>query len=69
MHEVATDHLRKLVKLSEGGSNQIRIFEILHGRVQKAFTGNELVREVTEALDLYAEVSLPSFRLTYEIRD
>lgn len=56
MSEVASDHLRTQVKLTEGGSGQIRIFETQNGRAQKIFAGTELVREVQDTTDLYAEV-------------
>lgn len=56
MHEVAQEHLRKNVKLAEEGSGQIRIFEIQNGRLQKFFSGSELVREVPDSTDLFAEV-------------
>lgn len=59
MNEVATEWLRSKVKLLEGGSGQIRIFEVMNGRVQRAFGGQELVREVHESVELYAEVSPP----------
>ena len=56
MHEVAQEHLRKVVKLAEEGSGQIRIFEIQNGRLQKFFSGSELVREVADTTDLFAEI-------------
>ncbi|GAA5845854.1 hypothetical protein JCM11251_002927 [Rhodosporidiobolus azoricus] len=56
MQELANEHLRKLVTLSSSeGSGQIRIFEIMDGRVQKVFSGSEVVRDVPESLELYAE--------------
>lgn len=56
MHDVAQEWLRKEVKLSPDGSGQIRIFDIYKGCAQKAFTGSEVVREISDATDLYAEV-------------
>ncbi|KAL8284094.1 hypothetical protein RQP46_004843 [Phenoliferia psychrophenolica] len=55
MSEVAESHLRKVVKLSPDGSGQIRIFEVANGRLQKPFSGQELVREVNDSTELYAE--------------
>ncbi|GAA6026726.1 hypothetical protein JCM8097_005817 [Rhodosporidiobolus ruineniae] len=56
MAEVANDHLGKQVKLAAaGGSGQIRLFEITEGKRQKVFSGSEVVRDVPEAAELYAE--------------
>ncbi|GAA5992402.1 hypothetical protein JCM11641_002734 [Rhodosporidiobolus odoratus] len=55
MAEVANEHLRKQVKLQPEGSGTIRIFEIINGRTQKVFNGSEVVRDVPEATELYAE--------------
>ncbi|GAA6050111.1 hypothetical protein JCM3770_001378 [Rhodotorula araucariae] len=57
MADVANDQLRKAVTLhpDAGGSGQIRIFEVAHGRAQKVFAGSEAVRDVPEATELYAE--------------
>lgn len=55
MSEVAEVHLRKNVKLSPDGSGQIRIFEVANGRQQKPFSGLELVREVQDSTELFAE--------------
>ncbi|GAA5865830.1 hypothetical protein JCM8547_005726 [Rhodosporidiobolus lusitaniae] len=53
--ELANDHLRKQVKLLPEGSGQIRIFEISSGKAQKVFSGSEVVREVPDAMELFAE--------------
>ncbi|GAA5896538.1 hypothetical protein JCM6882_005722 [Rhodosporidiobolus microsporus] len=55
MQELANEHLRKVVTLSPESSGQIRVFEIVDGRVQKTFSGSEAVRDVPESLELYAE--------------
>lgn len=53
VNEVASDWLKKDVKLVNAGP--IRIFEIMHGRIQKSFNGAELVRELSDAMELFAE--------------
>lgn len=55
MNDVAQDWLRKEVTLAPEGSGQIRIFEIARGCVQKPFTGAELVRDVQDSTELFAE--------------
>ncbi|GAA5919656.1 hypothetical protein JCM1841_005211 [Sporobolomyces salmonicolor] len=55
MHDVATDYLRKELKLLPEGSGNVRIFEVVNGRQQKIFSGTELVREVPESTELFAE--------------
>ena len=56
MADVAHDQLRKAVKLNPDlGSGQIRLFELVQGRVSKVFTGSKAVRDVPEATELYAE--------------
>jgi ubiquitin carboxyl-terminal hydrolase 7 len=56
VHELA-DHLAKLVTLSPGGTGKIRIFEISKdGKTQKEFTGSEMIGNIPEPVDLYAEV-------------
>ena len=55
MNDVAQDWLRKDVKLQSGGSGQIRIFEVARGSTQKVFAGTELVRDISDSTELYAE--------------
>ncbi|ORY78391.1 putative ubiquitin carboxyl-terminal hydrolase 5 [Leucosporidium creatinivorum] len=55
MNDVAQDWLRKEVTLTPEGSGQIRIFEIVRGCEQKSFTGAELVRDVQDSTELFAE--------------
>ncbi|PPQ74003.1 hypothetical protein CVT26_006372 [Gymnopilus dilepis] len=55
VHDLA-DHLAKLVKLTPGGTQRIRIFEISKdGKQQKEFTGSEMIGNIPEPVDLYAE--------------
>ena len=56
VHDLA-DHLAKLVSLSSNGTCKIRIFEISKdGKTQKEFTGSEMIGNIPEPVDLYAEV-------------
>lgn len=56
VHDLA-DHLAKQVKLSPGGTGKIRIFEISKdGKTQKEFTGSEMIGNIPEPVELYAEV-------------
>jgi len=55
MNDVAQEFLRKEVKLQPAGTGQIRIFELVNGRTQKFFQGNEVVRDISESTELYAE--------------
>jgi Ubiquitin-specific protease C-terminal len=56
VHDLA-DHLGKLVSLSSNGTGKIRIFEISKdGKTQKEFTGSEMIGNIPEPVDLYAEV-------------
>ena len=49
--------LLKLVKLQPGGSGRIRIFDIHHnGRMQKELTSSEMIGNLQEPAELYAEV-------------
>ena len=60
VHDLA-DHLAKLVKLTPGGTQRIRIFEISKdGKQQKEFTGSEMIGNIPEPVDLYAEVRISS---------
>lgn len=56
VHDLA-DNLAKLVTLSSNGTFKIRIFEISKdGKTQKEFTGSEMIGNIPEPVDLYAEV-------------
>jgi ubiquitin carboxyl-terminal hydrolase 7 len=50
-----TDHLSKRVTLTPGGTGKIRIFEIKDGKTQKEFTGSEMIGNIPDPADLYAE--------------
>jgi ubiquitin carboxyl-terminal hydrolase 7 len=55
VHELA-DHLSKLVTLTSNGTGKIRIFEISKdGKTQKEFTGSEMIGNIPEPVELYAE--------------
>ena len=57
VHDLA-DNLAKEVKLSAGGTGKIRIFEISKdGKTQKEFTGSEMIGNIPEPVELYAEAS------------
>ncbi|KAG6878712.1 hypothetical protein C0993_011527 [Termitomyces sp. T159_Od127] len=51
-----TDHLAKCVTLTAGGTGKIRIFEISKdGKTQKEFTGSEMIGNIPDPVELYAE--------------
>jgi len=55
VHDLA-DNLAKVVKLIPGGTGKIRIFEISKdGKTQKEFTGSEMIGNIPEPVELYAE--------------
>jgi ubiquitin carboxyl-terminal hydrolase 7 len=69
VHELA-DHLAKQVTLSANGqgSSKIRVFEVSKdGKTQKEFTGSEMIGNIPDPVELYAEVKklhiLPDFVL------
>ncbi|KAJ6502615.1 hypothetical protein C8R45DRAFT_977205 [Mycena sanguinolenta] len=50
------DHISKLVTLTPTGSQKIRVFEISKdGKTQKEFTGTEMIGNIPEPVELYAE--------------
>ncbi len=52
-----TDHLAKQVKLTPGGTGKIRVFEVSKdGKTQKEFTGSEMIGNIPDPVELYAEV-------------
>ena len=58
IHDLA-DHLAKQVKLLPSGTGKIRIFEISKdGKTQKEFAGSEMIGNLPESVELYAEVCL-----------
>jgi len=53
-----SDNLLKAVKLSEKGSGKIRIFDIgANGRQQREYTSSEMIGNLAEPAELFAEVS------------
>lgn len=56
VHDLA-DNLGKAVKQSPGGTGTIRIFEVSKdGKTQRVFTGSEMIGNIPEPVELYAEV-------------
>lgn len=52
-----SDHLRKQVSLSPGGTGKIRVFEVSKdGKTQKEYTNSEMIGNIPDPADLYAEV-------------
>lgn len=55
VHDLA-DHLAKEITLTSGGTGKIRIFEISKdGKTQKEFTGSEMIGNIPDPVELYAE--------------
>lgn len=55
IHDLA-DHLAKLVTLNPSGTGKIRVFEISKdGKMQKEFTGSEMIGNIPDPVELYAE--------------
>ncbi|KAF9236379.1 hypothetical protein BU15DRAFT_50174 [Melanogaster broomeanus] len=56
IHDLA-DHLAKQVTLTPGGTGKIRVFEVSEdGKTQREFTGWEMIGNIPEPVELYAEV-------------
>ena len=58
VHELA-DHLSKQVTMSANGqgSGKIRVFEVSKdGKTQKEFTGTEMIGNIPDPVELFAEV-------------
>ena len=56
VHDLA-DHLAKQVKLAPNGTGKIRVFEVSKdGKTQKEFTGSEMIGNIPDPVELYAEV-------------
>ncbi len=58
VHDLAAE-LAKQVKLTPGGTNKIRVFEVSKdGKTQKEFTTSEMIGNIPYPVELYAEVRL-----------
>lgn len=56
------DQLAKTVKIQPGGTGRIRVFEIGNGgRTQRECSGAEMIGNLPEPTELYAEVGLNQF--------
>lgn len=56
-----TDNLSKQVKLAPGGTGKIRVFEVSKdGKTQKEFTNSEMIGNIPDPVELYAEVRVHS---------
>jgi ubiquitin carboxyl-terminal hydrolase 7 len=56
VHDLA-DHLAKKVNLTATGTGKIRVFEVSKdGKTQKEFTGSEMIGNIPDPVELYAEV-------------
>ena len=61
VHEL-TEHLSKQVKLTPGGTGKIRVFEVSKdGKTQKEFTNSEMIGNIPDPVELYAEASRVRF--------
>lgn len=60
-----TEHLSKQVTLSPGGTGKIRVFEISKdGKMMKEYTHSEMIGNIPDPVELYAEASVPYFLLS-----
>ena len=56
VHDLAAE-LAKQVKLTPGGTGKIRVFEVSKdGKTQKEFTNSEMIGNIPDPVELYAEV-------------
>lgn len=63
VHDLA-DHLAKQVTLTPGSTGKIRVFEVSKdGKTQKEFTGSEMIGNIPDPVELYAEVCIDIFTL------
>ena len=63
VHDLA-DNLAKEVKLAPGSTGKIRVFEVSKdGKTQKEFTGSEMIGNIPDPVELYAEVCVHAFSL------
>ncbi|KAF7793175.1 hypothetical protein EIP86_004284 [Pleurotus ostreatoroseus] len=68
VHDLA-DNLAKQIKLEPGGTGKIRVFEVSKdGKTQKEFTGNEMIGNMPDPVELYAE-EIPREELEAEDSD
>ena len=52
------EHMAKMVKIQPGGSGKLRIFDIIpSGRAQREYTGSEMIGNLQDPAELWAEVS------------
>ena len=64
VHDLA-DHLAKQVTLTSGGTGKIRVFEVSKdGKTQKEFTGSEMIGNIPDPVELYAEVCMDTSLFT-----
>jgi len=55
VHDLS-EHLARAVKLTPGGTAKIRVFEVSKdGKTQKEFTGSEMIGNIPDPVELYAE--------------
>lgn len=65
VHDLA-EHLAKQVKLSPTGTAKIRVFEVSKdGKTQKEFTGSEMIGNIPDPVELYAEVCICLSKLQF----
>ena len=63
VHDLA-DQLTKHVTLAPGSTGKIRVFEVSKdGKTQKEFTGSEMIGNIPDPVELYAEVCMDAFTL------
>jgi ubiquitin carboxyl-terminal hydrolase 7 len=56
VHDLS-EHLARVVNLTPGGTAKIRVFEVSKdGKTQKEFTGSEMIGNIPDPVELYAEV-------------
>ncbi len=68
VHDLA-DNLAKKVTLTPSGTGKIRIFEISKdGKMQKEFTGSEMIGNIPDPVELYAEVCASTMNFTRALK-
>jgi len=64
-----TEHLSKQVQVAPTGTGRIRVFEVAKdGRTQKEFTGSEMIGNIPDPVELFAE-EIPREELEAEDHD
>ena len=64
-----TEHLSKQVQMTPTGTGRIRVFEVAKdGRTQKEFTGSEMIGNIPDPVELFAE-EIPREELEAEDHD